>query len=943
MAARKLFFDDSDFDANKLTELQAHESTDSEYLDDSDADPSYICRILKKGQWPIVESIHYPSAPVITDSSLNIVQQNNLNQNEAMDYTDMDVATQNLGLNVTQQNDTIQNEELFECTDNDITNQNRRKGRKRTKDPQAWKCYINKRKRQAGEEYHNRNKTVRRRRELKNTKDCTACKFKCSTFFSEDQRALIFAHFWSLPDERKSHFYSENTTRILKKTKRTTVEDSRRQYSFSYFFYKDGSAIRVCKPFFLNTLDISQRRISYFYDHFQTATNTPAARKQGKHVKKRIPDNVREGIREHIRSVPCVDSHYCRAKTNRKYFESELSASRLYELYTTFCQEKGYEAGKKHLYTNIFATEFNISFHHRKKDRCEKCEIFKTKTSEGTFSDEEQSRHFKHIELKEDAREERKRDRESRVPVLSFDLQKVITLPKAEVSNFYYLRKLSSYNMTAHLSVDKSTYCCVWTEGQSGRSGNDMASAIIKILESVLEKHPQIKNLILWSDSCVPQNRNRIMTEKKKDLKKMMPYMPEIDRKFMATLCAVDYRCEKNWVQDQHLCYYFSKNYEPYANWEEANSTCGRYGAFLFEGFQEETLEFVKDFVSSDVWVYLYTNHPLMCATLAPQSRQSPWGYNYISSNYHGYHDTKPTLEIHMDTNCQRKLPFICKKYVQLHEKNALFNGSLAESITNLTQQCDVMSLFYLGQCLVAVNVPLANPDAETVCASKGGTLMPDKRDVMLLNYELELKNITGDVWIKHDGEIMSSFDYMMMKMFKSRRMQLCTSLFNGTKNNHEECWKKLPFVCLLPIEKSNVTIVTEQYQQPDHPHHKCPEHEIKHRDSCYMVQSDHVYSWHDAIKHCKKLGMGLLNVKSYEEFKFVKKHVGNMSEIWIGLYMSPSGQLKSLDHQDWNLTMNLTAMNDTNTNQCIAFNNVLGKLEVKDCKEKMYTVCHGM
>ena len=66
--------------------------------------------------------------------------------------------------------------------------------------------------------------------------------------------------------------------------------------------------------------------------------------------------------------------------------------------------------------------------------------------------------------------------------------------------------------MTAHLSLDKSVYCCVWSEGQSGRSGNDMASSILKILECVVENHPEIKNLILWSDSCVPQNRNSIMS-----------------------------------------------------------------------------------------------------------------------------------------------------------------------------------------------------------------------------------------------------------------------------------------------------------------------------------------------------------------------------------------------------------------------------------------------
>ena len=167
-----------------------------------------------------------------------------------------------------------------------------------------------------------------------------------------------------------------------------------------YFFHLAGIPIRVCKPFFLNTLDISQQRISYFYKHFQTDTNTPTPRKQGKHTKKKIPDAVRDGVRKHIYSIPVIDSHYCRANTNRKYFESELSISRLYELYQDFCQQKRFQPAKKHLYSEIFLTEFNISFQQRKKDRCDKCETFKIKSAEGILSDCERAQHLSHIEQK---------------------------------------------------------------------------------------------------------------------------------------------------------------------------------------------------------------------------------------------------------------------------------------------------------------------------------------------------------------------------------------------------------------------------------------------------------------------------------------------------------------------------------------------------------------
>lgn len=77
-----------------------------------------------------------------------------------------------------------------------------------------------------------------------------------------------------------------------------------------------------------------------------------------------------------------------------------------------------------------------------------------------------------------------------------FDLQNVHPCPKAELSNYYY----------------EQVYCAEWHELLMGRAGNDLASALIKILEVVFADNRNLKNLILWSDSCVPQNRNTFMS-----------------------------------------------------------------------------------------------------------------------------------------------------------------------------------------------------------------------------------------------------------------------------------------------------------------------------------------------------------------------------------------------------------------------------------------------
>lgn len=66
--------------------------------------------------------------------------------------------------------------------------------------------------------------------------------------------------------------------------------------------------------------------------------------------------------------------------------------------------------------------------------------------------------------------------------------------------------------MTAYCSNDKKGYCGIWHDSLCGSSGNDTASVVVKILSSISVSYPEITDYILWSDSCVPQNRNLIIS-----------------------------------------------------------------------------------------------------------------------------------------------------------------------------------------------------------------------------------------------------------------------------------------------------------------------------------------------------------------------------------------------------------------------------------------------
>ena len=44
------------------------------------------------------------------------------------------------------------------------------------------------------------------------------------------------------------------------------------------------------------------------------------------------------------------------------------------------------------------------------------------------------------------------------------------------------------------------------------RGGDDIASAVVRILEEVIKENPDIKDITTWSDSCVPQNRTQMIS-----------------------------------------------------------------------------------------------------------------------------------------------------------------------------------------------------------------------------------------------------------------------------------------------------------------------------------------------------------------------------------------------------------------------------------------------
>ena len=93
--------------------------------------------------------------------------------------------------------------------------------------------------------------------------DCGKCKYKCSEKLDETMRQDIFAAFWDLGDyERQRQFLCQHVIEkptVSNQLGKSRKKDTARTYTLSI----NKESVRVCKPFFLATLNIGDKMVRY--------------------------------------------------------------------------------------------------------------------------------------------------------------------------------------------------------------------------------------------------------------------------------------------------------------------------------------------------------------------------------------------------------------------------------------------------------------------------------------------------------------------------------------------------------------------------------------------------------------------------------------------------------------------------------------------------------
>lgn len=389
-----------------------------------------------------------------------------------------------------------------------------------------------KKARQSGLEYTDPKGNIHQGRRVK-TACSDTCHLHCSSRISLQERLKIHENFWTLDDAEKIRFYDQN---LLKKPiERRTKENAQKQRNFTivYHFHINGTQEQVCRTMFVNTLGISIGRINYYMASKQGDEN-PSSYRHGTNKSRFTSEEQKEQVREQIRSIPTVDSHYCRESSTKKYFDCFLSLTSLFDNYAEMNKDNHVSFST---YRKIFLEEFKISFHKPRKDQCDRCHLLDHQGS--SLSVDERSSIEQHKQQKDFTRQEKKTDKENvmtnrnkkRLTVV-YDLENVLSVPKGPQGSWFYLSKLNCYHQTATVLETKKVYTAFWDESLAGRSGNDMASAWTEILSAILIDHPDTEEIVVWSDSCVPQNKNRMMSMAALMLLKNHPNLKKLEHKY---------------------------------------------------------------------------------------------------------------------------------------------------------------------------------------------------------------------------------------------------------------------------------------------------------------------------------------------------------------------------------------------------------------------------
>ena len=117
-----------------------------------------------------------------------------------------------------------------------------------------------------------------------------------------------------------------------------------------------------------------------------------------------------------------------------------------------------------------------------------------------------------HLERKNVARQQQQNYKLNKdITICTFDLQQVMTVPKLQVGQTYFLQKLNNMNLTIYDMSSDQGYCFLWDEVNGQKGTNEVFTSVCKWLIKIESQSTTVETVVLWSGSTGAQNRNKYM------------------------------------------------------------------------------------------------------------------------------------------------------------------------------------------------------------------------------------------------------------------------------------------------------------------------------------------------------------------------------------------------------------------------------------------------
>lgn len=197
------------------------------------------------------------------------------------------------------------------------------------------------------------------------------CRMHCADKIDEEERKELHKVFWKTCTwEQRKQYIALSVKESPKQRTRcrgNVKSEHRRQVTFTYSLLLKGEFITVCKSMFLSTFAVSEKFVRHVMDKKRTSPGGIIGPDQrGRHTPKtKKSEDVKDRVREHIKSFPTERLTDSKDHTGKRYLDSRLNIAAMHKYYVLKCKQEGVSESdivKESYYREMFKTEFNLGF-----------------------------------------------------------------------------------------------------------------------------------------------------------------------------------------------------------------------------------------------------------------------------------------------------------------------------------------------------------------------------------------------------------------------------------------------------------------------------------------------------------------------------------------------------------------------------------------------------